>query len=78
VSWDPYLDLEAGVLRNRLGVTDPDQLRRAETGISTMRIAQLAGQLLPGQLLPGDYDPPGPAARPIPLRLRRRAHRPAR
>ena len=22
VSWDPYLDLEAGVLRNRLGITD--------------------------------------------------------
>ena len=31
VSWDPYLDLEAGVLRNRLGITDPEQLRRAES-----------------------------------------------
>ena len=24
MSWDPYLDLEAGVLRNRLGITDSD------------------------------------------------------
>jgi len=51
VSWDPYLDLEAGVLRNRLGLTDPEQLRRAEAGLSAVRIAQLATRPLPG-----DYD----------------------
>ncbi len=51
MSWDPYLDLEAGVLRNRLGITDSETLRRAESGISAVRIAQLATQSLPG-----DYD----------------------
>lgn len=53
MSWDPYLDLEAGVLRNRLGITDADALRRAESGISAVRIAQLAAQSLPG-----NYDLP--------------------
>ena len=49
MSWDPSLDLEAGVLRNRLGITDVDTLRRAEAGISAVRIAQLAARPLPGQ-----------------------------
>jgi cell filamentation protein len=48
VSWDPYLDLEAGVLRNRLGLTDPEQLRRAEAGLTAVRLAQLATRPLPG------------------------------
>ena len=48
MSWDPYLDLEAGVLRNRLGLTDPEQLRRAEAGLTAVRLAQLATRPLPG------------------------------
>ena len=48
MSWDPYLDLQAGVLRNRLGLTDPEQLRRAEAGLTAVRLAQLAARPLPG------------------------------
>jgi cell filamentation protein len=53
VSWDPYLDLDAGVLRNRLGLTDAAELARAEADFSTVRIAQL--RLTP---LAGRYDLP--------------------
>jgi cell filamentation protein len=53
VSWDPYLDLDAGVLRNRLGITDAAELARAEADFSTVRIAQL--RLTP---LAGRYDLP--------------------
>lgn len=49
MSWDPYLDLEHGVLRNRLGITDPDALADAESDLSSMRIAELAGSPLPGR-----------------------------
>jgi hypothetical protein len=34
VSWDPYLDEEHGVLRNRLGITSPEELAAAEADIS--------------------------------------------
>jgi len=34
--WDPYLDLDAGVLRNRLGITDPAELSRAEAELKDM------------------------------------------
>jgi cell filamentation protein len=49
VSWDPYLDLQSGVLRNRLGITDPHDLAFAESDISTFRIAQLHRNPLPGR-----------------------------
>lgn len=49
MSWDPYLDLGTGVLRNRLGLADPEALRRAEAGLSAVRIAQLATAPLPGR-----------------------------
>ena len=38
MSWDPYLDLQTGVLRNRLGIADKAELARAEaelTGLGT-------------------------------------------
>jgi len=40
VSWDPYLDLETGVLRNRLGITTSTELAQAEIDFTTVRIAQ--------------------------------------
>ena len=50
-SWDPYLDLRSGVLVNRLGITDPAELRRIETDLAAARTAQLAAYPLAG-----DYD----------------------
>jgi cell filamentation protein len=41
VSWDPYLDLEAGVLRNRLGITDRDELARVEASLTASRLYDL-------------------------------------
>lgn len=38
---DPYVDPRTGVLRNRLGITDPDELRVAETDISTAALFAL-------------------------------------
>jgi cell filamentation protein len=51
VTWDPYLDLASGVLRNLLGITDPGGLATAEADFTAVRIAQL--NLAP---LPGSYD----------------------
>jgi cell filamentation protein len=48
VSWDPYLDLETGVLRNRLGITTSTELAQAEIDFTTVRIAQLGRRPLPG------------------------------
>jgi cell filamentation protein len=48
VSWDPYLDLEHGVLRNRLGLTDPGDLARAEADLVATRIVDLQRTDLPG------------------------------
>jgi len=48
MTWDPYLDLEHGVLRNRLGITDPEALRTAEADYTAVRLAQLAHHGLPG------------------------------
>jgi cell filamentation protein len=49
VSWDPYLDLQHGVLRNRLGLTSVDDLAAAEADITHFRIAQLHRRPLPGR-----------------------------
>lgn len=51
MSWDPYLDLTSGVLRNRLGITDRAELARVEAALTAARIYDL--QLSP---LPGRYD----------------------
>jgi cell filamentation protein len=47
-SWDPYLDLDTGVLRNRLGITDPATLSVAEADIATNAIAELSRNPLLG------------------------------
>ena len=38
---DPYLDPRTGVLRNRLGITDPAELARAEARLAAGREAIL-------------------------------------
>lgn len=48
MSDDPYLDAASGVLRNRLGITDPEQLGRAEAGLSAAALADLGMRSLPG------------------------------
>jgi cell filamentation protein len=53
VSWDPYLDLETGVLRNRLGIVDRAELAAAESDLTSYRLTELRESALPG-----DYDSP--------------------
>jgi cell filamentation protein len=48
VSWDPYLELSSGVLRNLLGITDSTELADAEADFTTLRIAQLHRMPLAG------------------------------
>jgi cell filamentation protein len=48
VSWDPYLDLESGVFRNLLGITDPSELARAEAVLTASRIYDLERSTLRG------------------------------
>jgi cell filamentation protein len=45
---DPYLDLESGVLRNRLGISDPARLREVEAGLTLAALADLGTRTLPG------------------------------
>jgi cell filamentation protein len=51
VSWDPYLDLDTGILRNRLGIGNPTELARAEADLTVSRLYDLQRTRLPG-----DYD----------------------
>ncbi|BBG03574.1 MULTISPECIES: Fic/DOC family protein [Pseudonocardia] len=46
---DPYLDLDAGVLRNRLGITDAGELARAEAELTALRLIELRQEPLPGR-----------------------------
>lgn len=48
MTWDPYLDLDTGVLRNRLGITDPAELAQAEADLTALRLAELIRHPLPG------------------------------
>lgn len=48
MSQDPYLDPRVGVLRNRLGLTDPDELDRAEADLTGYRLVELHERALPG------------------------------
>jgi hypothetical protein len=48
VTVDPYLDAASGVLRNRLGITDPERLGRVEAGLSAAALADLGVRSLPG------------------------------
>lgn len=49
MSWDPYLDLEHGVLRNRLGITDPKTLAASEAAAVALRLAEIEVRPIPGQ-----------------------------
>ena len=46
---DPYLDQAAGVLRNRLGITDAARLRQVEADVSYLRDQDLKRHPLPGR-----------------------------
>ncbi len=48
---DPYVDPVSGVLRNRLGITEAEELGVAEADLSAVRLAGLRQRPLPG-----DYD----------------------
>lgn len=45
---DPHVDPDSGVLRNRLGISDPDRLRQAEAGLTLAALADLGTRTLPG------------------------------
>lgn len=53
---DPYTDPGSGVLRNRLGITDPAELERAEAFWTTSQLARLYQR--DGPRVEGDYDLP--------------------
>lgn len=48
MTWDPDLDLEHGVLRNRLKITDPEALAAAEAAATMLRIRDLVARPIPG------------------------------
>jgi cell filamentation protein len=48
VSADPYVDPRTGVLRNRLGITDPRQLAIVEADVTMAALADLGTRSLPG------------------------------
>jgi cell filamentation protein len=48
VTWDPYLDLQSGLLRNRLGITDARALRHLEAELTASRIYDLIRSPIPG------------------------------
>jgi cell filamentation protein len=50
-SADPYLDPSSGVLRNQLGITDPDELAEVEAALTASRLIDLERRRLQG-----DYD----------------------
>jgi cell filamentation protein len=49
VSWDPYLDLDSGSLRNLLRITDAAELSRVEAALTASRIYDLHRTPLPGR-----------------------------
>lgn len=49
MSWDPYLDLDTGVLRNRLGLGDRAELARVEAALTASRLYDLQRSRLPGR-----------------------------
>ena len=48
MTWDPYLDLQSGLLRNRLGITDAGELRHVEAALTASRIYDLIRSPIPG------------------------------
>jgi cell filamentation protein len=55
ISNDPYVDARSGVLKNRLGLTDPDALEAAEEDITYAAIAALLAEQ-PYQLEQIDFE----------------------
>ena len=51
MTWDPYLDLESGVLRNLLRIADAAELRHVEASLTASRIYDLIREPISG-----DYD----------------------
>ncbi|MEJ3651723.1 Fic family protein [Actinomycetes bacterium KLBMP 9759] len=49
MTFDPYLDLDHGVLRNKLGITDPAELARAEAELVALRQYELHTSRLEGR-----------------------------
>lgn len=49
MSSDPYTDPTTGVLINKLGMTDADELSRAEADLTYLMLARLERRLLPGR-----------------------------
>lgn len=45
---DPYLDPGSGVLRNRLGISDPERLHEADAALTFAALADLGTRTLPG------------------------------
>ncbi|HLA49160.1 MAG TPA: hypothetical protein VJY84_01285 [Candidatus Saccharimonadales bacterium] len=45
---DPYLDPSTGILRNLLGITDANELAKAEANLTAVAIAALAEEPVPG------------------------------
>jgi cell filamentation protein len=48
VTEDPYLDPLSGILRNRLGIRDPERLAAAEAGLTYAALADLGVRTVPG------------------------------
>jgi cell filamentation protein len=48
MTWDPYLDLASGLLRNRLGITTGRELRHVEAELTASRIYDLIRNPIPG------------------------------
>ena len=48
MTWDPYLDLQSGLLHNRLGITDAGELRHVEAELTASRIYDLIRSPIPG------------------------------
>jgi len=48
VSVDPYTDPETGILRNRLGISDPHLLQQVEADLSFAALMDLDVRALPG------------------------------
>jgi cell filamentation protein len=48
MTWDAYLDLQSGVLRNRLGITDAKELRHVEAELTASRIYDVIRNPIPG------------------------------
>jgi cell filamentation protein len=45
---DPYIDPQTGVLHNRLGITDADELTRVESDLTVVQLVDLERRHLPG------------------------------